>query len=548
MPFSFANSFAGYTFSFSLLKNFFQNKDDALNASKNSILNVPLVNSSPFSLPFINQLLLQPFGNTKAAYNTNSQTTTGLLVPDSSFNAKGLSSFFAAAFTPGSVQYSSTSQFKQEFINGQPSIVNEFISATLTLSYSYQCTNTVYGGTCNNLPKVIFTFNATNKLSRSDSQYLHVPYWTDEQLSSSDASGCYPTVDRIQVHLEAASVVFDNCNIDKKYLGLNPGLDDNFPILVFKVVLDNATGGTLPSNNSRRPFVLSNIQNNGTEVIVFNGTYVYNLGNTLEPAKISNVVSQDTNTIGLVVLTNLVCTRPSGTDLVSTQTAIDVELGSFPTAGGALIASNIVNSIRNCDVVQIQCGETPPLFEGDGIYLGFEQLNTSKTKVPSMNATPQNRFQPTAKNHYNWQIVSLNADGTVNTNKKPGDPINYNENVGFYAYQCNPSDSYTTCGWLSAKDNTSCGTNCYPWMNSTSNVCEVWTLSTFPNPVSGPIKTQTTVTIQVGSQNICKYASQWLTNKNRENQNVPTLYKEFQDGFSRWELVRLFSTNNYPPT
>ena len=560
--FKFANSFAGYTFSFSLLSNPFQNSDATKDAKLNAVLNVTLPTDSSICYPFINQFVLQPFGNTEASFNTNntiSKTTT--IFPDSSFNAKGLSSFFAAAFTPGSFSFSYDA--------------NASGNLKVTLEYSYNCTNTVTGSLCANiLPPVVFTFPKFGNNAKSDSQDIYVPYWTDAQLGdTTTSSGCYPTVDKIRVHLEAdpaqqnvllTLVQYQNFTnnrtkqlqeITNKLVSINPSLvigTDSFPVLYFRVVQDDDSAGKLPSNNLRRPFVVSNIQSNGQEVNVLTAvTYGSDTIISYQDTPISTAVTQSTSTIGLLVFTNLYVyyTGSNNIRTIETRHNLGLELGSFPTDAGALISSNEINTIKNGDVVIIKAKYdwTYDFTINDGNYMGFEQENQDASKVPSMNSTPQNRNftgSPSTTSHYYWQVVSLNANGNVTGNS--GDDIQQGTPVGFRAYQCNSDDSFVTCGWLSAK---SCNKNtgCYPTMNSTSNNCEVWTIQSFPS--QGPGKTVqngTDVTIQVSNQNVCGFPNQWLTNANRTGYKPPTLYSELATDRSIWTLTRIYSSMPLP--
>jgi hypothetical protein len=562
-PYKFANSFAGYTFSFALTPNPFQNSDPTKNAKLNSILNVTLPDLPTTCFPFINQFVLQPFGNSYAAFQTNNKAGN-TFVPDSSFNAKELSQFFASAFTPGTFRFDSNTNFEGAYDKN---------TTTVTLQYSYNCNNTVTGGECaQKLPDVVFTFTpgTLQFISKSDSQDIYIPYWTDAQLGdTTTSSGCYPTVDKIKVHLESDPaqqkvlsqiVTYLNFTDNRtkqseeinKLISINPSLEteSTFPPLYFRVVLDSNNDGTLPSNKLRRPFVVSNIQKNGQEVNVLTGIdYGGDTVTSYQVEPISTQVTQNTFTIGLLVFTNLQVTYDNKGRTVATGYNLGLELGSFPTATGALIASNEINTIQNGDVVIIKAKFDWKFdfdTKNDGNYMGFEQKATDLDKVPSMNSTPQNRsFTGTSSNHYYWQVVLLDANGTVKG--KAGDPIPLGTPVGFKAYQCSSKDSFVTCGWLSAKSCRSQAGGCYPTMNSTSGNCEVWTIQSVPTPSTGTtVQNGSDVAIQVSNQNICKFPNQWLTNANRTGNNPPTLYSELATDRSVWTLTRVYSSMPLP--
>jgi len=508
-----------------------------------------LSDDKSYCLPYYNQFLLEPFGNSNGAFKTNNPTAA---VPygDSLLDAKMLSSYFGVAMTPGT--------FKFDYTNGTPKV---------TFNYTYPVTTDT--STCPLIQTVTFTYDSANAktLAKSSTQDIYVPYWTAEQIGN--AGACYPKTAKIKVCLEADSSTqkvlstllslnnfYSLTNGFKNLVGLNPGIDDAsdaFPIFYLTVVVTDY--GDLPSSTTR-PYVLSNIITENLEIVSdLKDTRAASITDTggsavsggLEEIKYSTIaasVVQNTETIGILVFSNLFYTqivRPSSLS-ISTKSPASLTFGSFPTTQGVINIQNNSDVINDGDVVIIEAKLDNN--QKQGTFMVFKWLETDKNKVPSMAKTPD-------ANYSLWQIVQLDANGNmVNKGKDTTTtayPIAFDSYVGFYAFNCSSTlPDPVTCGWLSAK---SCGgTNCYPYMNGNNGgPCEAWKLVNKEGGSETNVLDNTYLGIQASPNNNCGYANEWLTNLNQTFTNPPTLFKinDFRS-WSFWRFNRVLKQQALP--
>jgi len=529
MPFAFQDSFSGYSFSFSLKYNTTRQTD----GTDNPILNQPFVvyTNTTLSLPFGNQFVLQPYGNSKAAYDTNNKTSSG----DSAITAQGLSKLFASAFTPCSYTFNYDDTSK---------------NTTITLNYDYGCVNSP-----NQIPPVVFTFKDLTT-TRSTDGIVFFPFWSTDQITgdtSGDTSGytCYPQVAGLQMYLEMDQLqnelfkylLSGSGKIDKKisgFLNKNPGvvgyLDDSFPVLYFRVQLSDLA--TFPNNEKVRPFLISSTNPTGNQLQVFSGSLSGNPNpNEQDPPRISfddlsarlSSVTTDTNTIGLLVFPNL--QYNSTNKNVRTRALQLATVGSFPTAAGNQAITDDIRILRNGDVVFIVADDGQNL-GSPGPYMSFQNVNN---KAPSMSETPN------PATNFLWQVVGLKDNGTFNGNA--GDKIANGAMVGFYTYNCEGT-SPQVCGWLSTTKNpTTGGTKTLPTITGVNQQCEVWTVAKLDEPTVAYIYVGEVTTIAASNTvpEACQSQKGKLDNRGADSPQVEEINVS-----TRWTFVRKFSSQPLP--
>ena len=533
----FENTFNGYSFSFALTLN-------TTTQAQDTVVLTTLSDDKSYCLPYYNQFLLEPFGNSNGAFKTNNPTAA---VPygDSMLDAKMLSSYFGVAMTPGTFTFDCTA---------------DRTSATPKVTFNYTYPVTTDTSTCPLIQTVTFTYDSANAttLAKSSTQDIYVPYWTTEQIGNTGA--CYPKTAKIKVCLEADSntqklfnrlLTINAASRDsfsqgfsdfKQLVGLNPGVDDAsnaFPILYLTVVVTDY--GDLPSTITR-PYALSNIVSENLNIVhdfKEDGTGV---GDIVYSTIASSVV-QNTETIGILVFSNLLYTQVSSNLHIYMSSPSSLTFGSFPTTQGVINIKNNSDVINDGDVVIIEAKFENRLQEGN--FMLFKWLNSDKKKVPSMAKTPDAKYSL-------WQIVQLDANGNmVHKDKDTTNtafPIAFDSYVGFYAFNCSSTlPDPVTCGWLSAK---SCGgTNCYPYMNGNNGgPCEAWKLVNKAGGSETNVLDNTYLGILSSPNNNCNYPNQWLTNGNLEYVNPPTLVREdyFDTKLSFWRFNRVLRQQPLP--
>lgn len=570
MSYTFADSFNGYSFSFSLLYNSAAGVTD-------QVLNGTLEDGT--CVPFGNQFVLQPFGNSYAAYNRSNQTGRN----NSAISARAISKLFAAAFTPATVAFTCT--FDAQGQNIVPKV---------TIQYKSPCTKDVSGNPCMAFAApVVFTFSGANAktLAQSDSQYIEVPYWTAEQVTSDTSGSCYPQFARVKVHLESDyfwqsifpklitySTQYESIfgKTDPNTVGQNAGtpFDDSqtynaFPSFYLRVVQDATFLSKLT-----RPYAITNLGLLGGSLNILTkytiSTTSYCAASPVgactfaQFSPLSSVITtQNTNNIGLFVFTNLHLTIVSQQFLISSQkSTTDITIGSFPTTEGSTVITDLTNVIKSGDVLIFQSEGKGGVLE-DGSYMSFTQKTTKDTsgniiKVPEK--APSMDTAPSPAQYFLWQIVKV--DQFANLIGSVGDPIGYGDYVSFYAYRCtdyigkDPAYPISQCGWLSSTK-CSLANNCYPSISATRSLCELWKIEDVSLGHGPQVKTGVYLGIKSAStvSSSCKGTSGWYLINNSSTYTIdgktfhpPTLSAQLDlaNPNSYWKLNRVLLSQQLP--
>lgn len=550
--FLFENSFSGYSFSFALIYN---NNDapylnnTASSVSNDAILNIPVSSEDTTCFPFGYQFVLQPFGNSEAAYATNSQSA---FASESALTAKALSQFFAAAFTPATYQFNYDS-------DGTPSV---------KICYDYKCNNRIDDTTTNSctqfLEPVVFEYTGENKksLAKSTIQDMYVPCWTDAQLSDTTTSaGCYPSVVKIRLRLEADAGLqkifprlltyaqqYPKKPVESVTVGGASG--NQFPVFYLRVVVDDSA--LLPKdalgNFVRRAFFTSEIQKDGIPLTVLSQYTPTQLVSSTQGAVViqatatfSTIVSQvqdqntDTNTIGVLVFSELAYTTSPFT--IFTKKPQNVNLGTFPTEAGAVAIADENNRIRNGDVVFVEALASVVGDVDDGNFMTFQYREVTDAKVPTMAKAP------VPNNNFLWQVLALNSAGFI---QKTNVEVTFDSNIALYAYECKDNDptKKVACGYLSATNGG--GTNNTPSMfpGALPGTCETWTLKNKTGTKEKYISTDGTYFgLEVNNNNSCAFPGGCLTNGTRPGRRPPAIFQKGNcDGTaSLWRFAKVAS-------